>query len=122
MSALIDQVSQGIYRYIDFLWLPIAWFTVHENQRWKTIAFVMTCLISLRIQVELMEWTGYDKGFLPVFQSNVYPRGLIVYSIVIMGFLVLAHYSKKTDGFVFFAASLSIYIFAFCFSMILMAL
>ena len=116
-------LSSSIYHYIDLIWLPVAWFVAHKQHRLKALAFVATCLISLRTQVELMESTGFDTGFLPgIMDSHVYPRGLIAYSVVIMLFLILAHYSPRTEKIVFFAAALSIYILAFCFSMLLMAL
>ena len=122
MSALFDQISGAVYHYIDFLWLPVAWFVVPKKHRWYALAFVITGIATLRAQVELMESTGYETGFLPIMTSNVYPRGLIVWSVIIALFMVLAHFSPKTREIVFFAAALSIYILAFCFSMLLMAL
>lgn len=122
MSGLFDQISGFIYHYVDFLWLPAAWFTMARQHRWYGQAFVLTSLVTLRTQVELMKSTGFETGFLPFMNSNVFPRGMIAWSIVIALFLILAHFSPRTKPVIFFAASLSIYIFAFCFSMLLMAL
>lgn len=119
---MFGQVGNGIYQFIDFLWLPIAWFVAHPQHRWKTMAFILTCLITLRTQVQLMESTGFVTGFLPIMDSHVFPRGMLAYSVIILLFLVMAHFSPRTQGVIFFAASLSIYILAFCFSMLLMAL
>ena len=111
-----------IYQWIDLLWLPIAWFSVHKQHRIKGIIFVLTCMVTMRTQIELMESTGYGTGIMPLMDSPLYTRGLICYSIIYALFLVLAHYSPRTRKIVFFAAAISIYIFAFCSSMILMVL
>jgi hypothetical protein len=111
-----------IYQWIDFIWLPIGVIIVQKEQRIMAFAFILTCLLTLRTQVELIESTGFDTGFLGFMESSMLSRGMVVYSIVIMLFLILAHYSPKTRGAIFFAATLSIYIIAFCSSMIIMVL
>ena len=115
-------MGELIYQWIDVLWLPVAWFAVHKQHRLKAIAFVVTCMLVLRTQVELIESTGYPTGYLPIMDSPVFTRGLIVYSLSITLFLVLAHYSPRTTGVVFLAAGLTIFFGSFCLSMILMVL
>ncbi len=122
MSGLLDQISGVVYHYVDFLWLPVAWFTAHKQHRWYALAFALTSLATLRTQVELMQSTGFETGFLPVMDSNVFPRGMIAWSVIIALFLAVAYFSPRTKESIFFAAALSIYILAFCFSMLLMAL
>lgn len=122
MAGFFDSLTDGIYHYIDLIWVPVAWFTAPERHRRGVMAFVLTCIATLRTQVELMESTGFDTGFLPFMHSNVYARGVIIYGIVIALFLGVAHYSQRTEGEIFFAAGLTIYIMAFCASMLLMAL
>ena len=111
-----------IYQWIDFIWLPIGLFVVHKHQRPLCFAFILTCLVTLRTQVELIESTGFNKGFLDIMDVSMLTRGMLVYSFVIMGFLVLAYYSPRTKGIIFFAALLSIYVLAFCLSMLVMVL
>lgn len=115
-------MGELIYQWIDLVWLPIGWFAVHKHQRVKVMAFIITCILTLRTQAELLDSTGYDEGYLPLMHSPVFTRGLIVYSIIIMLFLILAYLSPRTQGIVFFTASITIYIFAFCVSMVLMLL
>lgn len=122
MSGVFDQIGGIVYRYVDVLWLPVAWFVAPKVHRWLTLAFVAVSLATFRTQVELMESTGYDTGFLPIMTSHVFPRGMIAWSIVIALFLTAAHFSPRTKPVIFFAAALSVYILAFCFSMLLMAL
>ena len=109
-----------IYQWIDLLWLPIAWFSVHKHHRLKAMAFVLTCVFILRTQVELVDTIGYSAGFLPFWDTPALTRGLIVYSIVIAVFLLLAHYSPRTKNIIFFAASLTMFFFAFIASMLIM--
>lgn len=115
-------MGELIYQWIDLVWLPVGWLAVHKNHRIQTAAFILTCIFTLRLQVELIELTGYDTGFLPFMDSAVYTRGLVVYGVIIALFLILAHFSPKTRSIVFFAAALSIYFFAFCVSMVIMVL
>ncbi|MCB9988190.1 MAG: hypothetical protein H6868_02520 [Rhodospirillales bacterium] len=115
-------MGQFIYQWVDFLWLPAAWFVVHKHQRWFVLGFIFVCLLTFRTQVELMESIGYGTGILALMKSSVYNRGLIIYSIIFALYMILAYFSPGTQKVIFFAASLSIYILAFCFSMIMMTL
>ena len=111
-----------IYQWIDLLWIPIALFVVDKKHRVKTIAFIVTCMLTMRTQIELIEGTGFAQGFTPFFDAPMHTRGLIVYGTVIMLFLMLAHFSHRTQPIIFFAATLSIYFIAFVISMIVMVL
>lgn len=111
-----------LYQWMGLLWIPVALALVRKFQRLKTAIFIFTCIMSLQIQVELMESLGYPHGMTGLLKWGVYERGLVVYSIVFVLFLLLAHYSPNTRGIIFFAACLSIYIFSFCASMLIMVL
>lgn len=110
------------YQWIDLLWLPVGLVAVHKGQRIKTCVFLLVCILTLRVQVELMESLGHPHGLAGLLHSGVYERGLVVYGIIFALFLVLAYFSANTKGIVFFAATLSIYFFAFCASMMVMVL
>jgi hypothetical protein len=109
-----------IYQWLDVLWLPVAWFVVHKNHRWMMMAFIICCGLTMRTQVELMESTRFSTGIFPFFEAPLLSRGLIGYGIIIAIFLILAHFSQSTSKMVFFAATISIYIFAFCLNMVVM--
>lgn len=111
-----------IYQWIDLLWLPIGLIAVHKGQRIKTTLFILTCIFTLRTQIELMESTGYPDGILKLVPLGLYERGLIFYGLLIMLFLILAHLSPNTKGVIFLAAALSLYILGFCISMLFMLL
>ena len=113
-------MSSFIYQWVDFLWVPLGFFVATKEQRWIVLAFILTCLLTLRMQIELMEETGYSSGFTGLFESAAHTRGMVTYSILIMLYLVLIHYSKKTRKIVLFAASITIYIFSFVLSLIIM--
>lgn len=111
-----------IYQWIDLIWLPLGWFVVRPHQRLMTVTFIATCILTLRTQAELIASTGFDTGFMRFMDSPILARGMIVYGVVIMLFLILAYYSPRTKGVIFFAATLSIYILAFCLSLLIMSL
>lgn len=115
-------MGQLIYQWLDVLWLPVGWFVVHKNHRWLALAFIATCILTLRTQVELMKSIGFPTGMMPVLEGPIYDRGLIAYSVIIGIFLILAYLSPTTSRIVFFTATLSIFILAFCLTMLLMVL
>lgn len=110
-------MSGIIYQWIDLLWLPIALMAVHRKHWIYALSFIVAGAVTLRTQIELMESINYPTGFFPFFETPLYTRGLIVYSIIYALYLLLAHYSRATRPIVFFAGTLSFYFLAFCISM-----
>jgi len=118
----MEFIERVYLQHYDFLLVPVAALVCHKSHRLVGALFVATCLLSLRTQVELMQTMGFAMGFLPWLQSPSEVRGLVVYSIAILVFLVLARLSPQTKKIVFFAVSITVYILAFCASMVIMAL
>ncbi len=104
-----------IYQWIDLLWLPLGFFAVAPKFRWLTLGFIAACLLMMRMQIELMVYTGYETGILPFMTSHIQTRGLLTYGI-------LANFSNRTQKVVFLAASITIFIAAFLVSTVLMML
>lgn len=111
-----------ILNWLDFLWIPIALFFLRKDQKLKGVLFILSCMLSLRLQVELMTEIGYERGFLPFLSLPVLYRGYIVYGLFIGAFLLLAHISKEKNSFIYMAAAISVFVVAFCISMAIMAL
>ncbi len=111
-----------ILPWIDFIWLPLAFFIVHKHQRWLALGFVFCCIFSLRLQTELLEAFGLDNGATGWVDTSAYVRGLITYSVFYVLYFLLSHYSPGTRQIVYLAASLSIYMIAFAVSMVVMAI
>ena len=111
-----------LYVWIDIIWLPIAYLTVHKQHRWWAVGLVLGSIILIRLQAEMMTYIGYGNGIMGVLQSNVYTRGLIVSSIYYILFLIMAHFSRKTQGVVFMAACLTIFFAIFATTAIVMLL
>lgn len=122
MSGFLQQYSVFIYNYAGLFWIPVALLAAHKPHKLMAAGLVVISLLTLRLQVELMESIGYSNGFLPVMASHVSMRGLVVYSLMFALFLLLARFSPRTQNTIFFAAALSVYILTVCFSMLLMIL
>lgn len=105
-----------ILYWIDIIWVPIIFFGVHKKHRWWALGFVICSMLIMRIISETFLYIEYPTGILGIMTSNVYSRGLIVTSIFYMLYLIVAHYSSKTEGVVFMAASLTFFfaIFVTC--------
>jgi hypothetical protein len=108
--------------WAGLVWLPIAALAVHKGQRIKAVVFVVFCMLTMRLQDEIIRDTGYDTGYLNILQSDIFNRAQIVYSVFIILYLILSHYSPHTKGVIYMAASISIYFMAFISAMIIMLL
>ena len=98
-----------IYLWADIIWLPIAYFVVHKKHRWWAVGFVFSSMVIIRLIAELMIYIGYPSGIMGLMTSNVHTRGLAVSSIYYILYFIMAHYSPKTKGVIFMAASLTIF-------------
>ena len=109
-----------LYQWMDLLWLPVGLVVSYKGQRLKTAAFVLICVFTLRMQIELMAETGHEAGFFAFLDAGPYERGLVVYGLVIAFFLTLVHFSPNTRGAIFLAAAISMYMMGFFISMLVM--
>lgn len=116
LSALWPQ----LYPWIDLLWLPVGALAVGRGKRLMTLAFIATCIISLRTQIELFQAIGYPNGILGWLKLGLYERGLAIYGVLIALFLILAHLSPRTSGVIVLAVTITLYIFGLCASIVAM--
>ena len=114
--------TQTLFDNIDLLWIPVALLTMERGKRLKTCAFVLSCWLLLRLQVELLQELGMGQGFFGLMDTTIFHRGLITYSVFILLFLILAFFSKGSDKHVHLAASITMMIAAFCVSSFVMIL
>jgi hypothetical protein len=118
----IAPAAQTAFEWMDLLWIPFALLIMERGKKLFTCAFVLSCVLLLRLQVELMQQIGYPHGFLHWLDSTIFTRGLITYGTFIGLFMLLAFYSKGGDKNVHIAASITIMIAAFCVSSFIMVL
>ena len=111
-----------LIQYIDFIWLPIALFVVHKEQRIMTGAFFLSCFLMLRLQVEMMVSLGYPTGILPLITWPVLYTGFVVYTVFYLAYLAMAYWSPGSHKHIFLAASISIFFAAIAVSMVIMLL
>jgi hypothetical protein len=102
--------------WLDLLWVPLVLIMMHKDQKFKSVIFVLVCILALRLQVELMRDIGYENGVLPFFTWPALYRGYVVYGLFMGMFLFLAHISKERNSYIFMAAGISVFIFAFIIS------
>ena len=96
---------------------------VDKKHRLLGAGFVLSCMLMLRMQFELIEAVGYEKEGIPgLMDSNPFRRGQVVYSIFTLILIVLSVYSRQTLKTVYLAACISIFFIAFILSTIIMAL
>ena len=124
MDTLIGYLTRAIYvftsEWLDVVWIPVAALVVHKGQKLKAVAFVVLCMMVMRLQIEIVESTGFRKGFTGLMDASLYHRGLIVYGVFITIYLLLSYFSPYTKGVIYLAASISIFFMAFLVSSIVM--
>lgn len=111
-----------LHDWADLIWIPIAAISVHKGQRLKAMAFVIFCMMTMRLQVEFIRDTGFDTGYLTFMTSDIFNRAQIIYSVFVVLYLIMSHYSPNTKGAIYLAASISIYFMAFISSTVIMML
>lgn len=111
-----------ILQWIDFIWLPVILAIVAKKHRPLAVGMFLSCALMMRLQVELIQSTGFSTGFLPFMTSNIYNRALGVYNVFYMIYVLLAMYSPKTKKSIFLGASITIFFAASITSMIVLVL
>lgn len=105
-----------IMQWLDLIWIPLV-FVFTARRHWPiALILVITIILSLRLQVELMNEIGLSTGFLPFVDMYVLYRGYIIYGFFIFVFLLLSFFSKRENTYVYIAAAIGIFIFSFCLS------
>lgn len=111
-----------LYQWMDLIWLPLGLFIAKKGQRIWTTSFLLSCMVMMRLEVELMESIGFKNGIIGFMTSDAFDRGLVVYSVFYVAFLILVHYSPDTKGAIFYASAISIFFMAFFSSALIMLL
>lgn len=111
-----------VENWLDVIWIPIAAISVHPGQRLKAMGFVILCMTVMRLQIEIIQSTGFKTGFTGFWDASLYHRGLMTYSIFIMIYLLLSYFSPYTRGVIYLAASISIFFMAFVVSSFVLAI
>ena len=109
-------------QWLDLIWLPLGLLVVRPHQRLWVAGFFGTCMVMMRMQIELMAATGFSGGFMGLLEYNATERGLAVYSVFYVIYLVLVLFSPYARGPLLIAASISVFFAALFTSMIVMCL
>jgi len=114
--------TQTLFQWIDLLWIPVALLASEKGKRILTCFFILASILLLRLQVELLQGIGFERGFLGLVQTDILTRGMATYGSFIAIFLILAYFSKGTDKNIHIAASITIMLASFCVSTLIMVL
>lgn len=115
-------MTELILQWLDFLWILIALIFLRKSQKLRGVLFILVCMLFLRLQVEFMREFGYEQGFLPFLTLPVLYRGYMTYGVFIAGFLLLSHFSREKDPFVYMAAAITVFIIAFVVTSLIMVI
>lgn len=102
------------------LWIPLACFVAHKGQRLKIALFILLLSFVLQLQVEVIESTGFTKGFTGLVDIGLFQRGIVIHSIFIALFMLLSYLSPRTRSEIYLAAALSLFFMSFFLSSLVM--
>lgn len=111
-----------VYPYIDLVWLPFSFLIVYRHQRFVVLAFLASCMLMMRLLIELVQNSGYPYGFFGLLDVPLFLRGVGVYSVFYALYLLLAFFSPGSFKVVLMAASITIFFVAAVCSTIVMVL
>lgn len=109
-----------VWNWLDAMWIPLAALVVHKGQKWKACAFIILCMIVLRLQIEIAESMGFAKGVTGLVDWPLIVRGYVIYGFFFFLYLLLSWLSPYTRGAIYLAASLTIFFMAFTVSSIVL--
>ncbi len=113
---------ETILPWIDILWLPVLLLLVHKKHKLIAASYVIFCMITMRMEVELIKSFGYEKGIIGLFDMDLLQRGQITFAAATLFYLIISLYSRYTKPVIYMAASLTIYFFASILALIAMIL
>ncbi|MAI61194.1 MAG: hypothetical protein CBB87_01740 [Micavibrio sp. TMED27] len=111
-----------ILQYIDLIWFPVMMFVVPKHRRIMVAALFVSCALMMRLQIELMESTGFDKGFTSFFDASVQMRAIATYNAFYFLYVCISLFTKNAMNIVFMAFSISVFFMAMITSMLIMML
>ena len=79
-------------------------------------------MLTLRLQVQLMNEIGYPAGIFNILDFPILYRGFIIYGVLTAFFWALVSISQDNDPYIFMAAAISVFMAAFCMSSFIMVL
>lgn len=113
---------QSLIPWLDLIWVPVALLVVERGRKIKTALFAASCVLMLRFQIELLQSVGFPRGIFGLVDMPLLMRGQITYALFVLFFLLMSYWSPGVDKHVHIAASITIFITAFCVSTIVMVL
>ena len=111
-----------VLQWIDLAWLVLVLCVARKDQRGWVFGFFIGSMIMMRMLVELMTSIGHPNGLMGFMDTPVHTRGLIVYSIAYVIYMVLIRYSPNAKGALLMAASIGFFFFSFFTTAIVMVL
>jgi hypothetical protein len=111
-----------IYRWIDVLWLPLVFFFVSKRHRMMLLSFILISMVVMRLQIEIIESTGFNFGFLGLSTLSVHARAMIVYTISYLILFISDLFLPKIEKIGFMSLCLAVFFMAFFTSMLFMCL
>lgn len=98
-----------LLQWIDLIWLPLAWAVVPPKLRVWALATLGACMMMMRLMTELMHSIGHANGIIGLVSMPVETRGLLLYNLFYMAYVLLAYFSPHAYRSVFMAASITIF-------------
>ena len=119
MYSLVEFVYPA---WIDVLWvIPVLWIA-RPKQRVLSALFMLSSMVMMRMQADMMGWIGFPNGLIGLMPYHVFMRGLVIYSIIYLVFILFLRFAPGSRGSLLLATTLTLFFAAFFASSLIMVL
>lgn len=94
---------------IDLIWIPLGLVIVHKRHYGILLATLISGMVMMRMQSELMDFIEYPRGIFNFTNMLVYMRLMIFYNLMYAGFITFLHFSKMQDRIIILATAGSLF-------------
>lgn len=110
------------FQWVDGVWILVALLLAKKNQRLVSIAFIVSCMLMMRMQVEMLASAGFAHGIFKLLPYTIFERGLACYSLLYTVYCAFLKFSPGSRGSILLATVISLFFIGFFVSSFVMLL
>lgn len=111
-----------VFQWIDGFWVLAALILARKGQRTLSVIFILACMFMMRMQVEMLAMLGYPFGIFKLIPYNIFERGLAVYSLLYLVYIMFLRIGFGSRGSILLATVISLFFIGFFVSTFVMVL
>lgn len=111
-----------IYQWLDLIWIPIALVVLPRKQWVEALVLIACSAVMLRLQIDMVEQYGKPGGITGWLPFDLYHKGLIAYSLVIVVYIIASLMLYRHGWLIHLSLAIGVFFNAFIISTIVMVI